>query len=146
MARKQNSRELADAFSPRLSKLVRLLIRETTGIGLSRTSLSVLAALRDAGSARITELADAERVAQPSMTTLVSRLEEQGLVERRSDPLDGRAVVVALTRTGRAELDRMTAARAELLARRLEALTPAEQAALAAALPALDRLIDEEDR
>jgi DNA-binding MarR family transcriptional regulator len=146
MARRETTRELANAFAPRLSKLVRLLIRETAGAGMSRTSLSVLAALRDAGSARITELADAERVAQPSMTTLISRLEGQGLVQRQSDPLDGRAVVVALTRAGRAELERMTRARAELLARRLEALTPAEQAALAAALPALDRLIDEEDR
>jgi DNA-binding MarR family transcriptional regulator len=146
MARKQTTRELANAFAPRLSKLVRLLIRETAGAGMSRTSLSVLAALRDAGSARITELAEAERVAQPSMTTLVSRLEEQGLVERRSDPLDGRAVVVALTPAGRAELERMTTARAELLARRLEALTAEERAALAAALPALDRLIDGEER
>ena len=146
MARTQTTRELADAFAPRLSRLVRLLIRETTAAGMSRTSLSVLTALRDAGSARITELADAERVAQPSMTTLVSRLEQQGLVERRSDPQDGRAVVVALTRAGRAELERMTAARSELLARRLEALTPAEQAALAGALPALDRLVDEEQR
>jgi DNA-binding MarR family transcriptional regulator len=103
----------------------------------------VLATLRDAGPARITALAEAERVAQPSMTTLVSRLEEEGFVRRQSDPADGRAVVVALTPSGRAELERMTVARAELLARRLEALTPDERAALAAALPALDRLTDE---
>jgi DNA-binding MarR family transcriptional regulator len=146
MARKQTSRELANAFAPRLSRLVRLLIRETTAAGMSRTHLSVLATLRDAGPSRITDLAETERVAQPSMTTLVSRLEEQGLVQRQSDPLDGRAVVVALTPAGIAELERMTVARAELLARRLEALTPAERAALVAALPALDRLIDEEHR
>jgi DNA-binding MarR family transcriptional regulator len=141
--KKETTRELADAFAPRLSRLVRLLIRETTAAGLSRTHLSVLATLRDAGPARITALAEAERVAQPSMTTLVSRLEEEGFVRRQSDPADGRAVVVALTPSGRAELERMTVARAELLARRLEALTPEERAALAAALPALDRLTDE---
>jgi DNA-binding MarR family transcriptional regulator len=144
MVSRETTRELADAFAPRLSRLVRLLIRETAAAGMSRTHLSVLATLRDAGPARITALAEAERVAQPSMTTLVSRLEEDGLVRRQSDPADGRAVVVALTPSGRAELERMTIARAESLAQRLEALTPKEQDALAAALPALDRLIDQE--
>jgi DNA-binding MarR family transcriptional regulator len=119
-----------------------MLIRETAAAGMSRTQLSVLTTLRDGGAARITELAEAERVAQPSMTVLVSRLERQGWAKRRPDPVDGRAVVVEITPAGVAELDRMTAARADLLARRLEELTPKEQAALAAALPALDRIID----
>jgi DNA-binding MarR family transcriptional regulator len=144
MAHTQTAHELANEFTPRLSKLVRLLARETAGTGMSRTSLSVLATLRDAGTARITELAETEHVAQPSMTTLVSRLEKQELVQRRADPHDGRAVAVVLTRAGRAELERMTAARTELLAHRLQSLTPAERTALAAALPALDRLITEE--
>jgi DNA-binding MarR family transcriptional regulator len=146
MAHTQTAHELADEFTPRLSKLIRLLTRETAGAGMSRTSLSVLATLRDAGTARITELAETEHVAQPSMTTLVSRLEKQGLVQRGADPHDGRAVAVVLTQTGRAELKRMTAARTELLAHRLQSLAPAERAALAAALPALDRLITEEER
>jgi len=71
MAHTQTAHELANEFTPRLSKLVRLLARETAGTGMSRTSLSVLATLRDAGTARITELAETEHVAQPSMTTLV---------------------------------------------------------------------------
>jgi DNA-binding MarR family transcriptional regulator len=134
--------ELANALSPRIGRLVRQLIRETAAAGMSRTQLSVLATLRDGGDARITELADAERVAQPSMTVLVSRLERQGWARRQPDPLDGRAVVVAITPAGASELDRMTAARADVLAQRLEGLTPKEQTALAAALPVLDRLID----
>jgi DNA-binding MarR family transcriptional regulator len=136
--------ELANSLQPRLARLFRQLIRETAAAGISRTQLSVLATLRDGGPARITELAETERVAQPSMTTLVSRLERQGWADRQPDPEDGRAVVVAITPAGIAELDRMTAARAELLAGRLEALTPEEQTTLARALPALDRLIDEE--
>jgi len=66
-------------------------------------------------------------------------------VQRQADPHDGRAVAVVLTRTGRAELERMTEARTELLAHRLQSLTSAERTALAAALPALDRLITEEE-
>src|SRR5258705_1043194 len=143
MARKRATRELAYGLAPGLAGLVRVLIRETNSAGMSRTQLGVLATLRDRGPARITELAEGERVAQPSMTTLVSRLEEQGWAKRQSDPVDGRAVVVAITPAGLAELGQLTAARAELLARRLDGLTPGERATLAAALPALDRLIDQ---
>src|SRR5258705_2346945 len=98
----KTAHELADEFTRRLSKLVRLLTRETVGTGMSRTSLSVLATLRDAGTARITELAETEHVAQPSMTTLVSRLEKQGLVQRPTEPPDARAVAVLLKPAGRA--------------------------------------------
>lgn len=137
--------ELANALGPRIGRLVRLLIRETTAFGVSRTQLSVLATLRDARRPlRITELAESERVSQPSMTVLVSRLERQGWAERLADPADARVRRVAITAAGLLALDRMTAARAASLASRLEGLTPAEQAALAAALPALDRLIDHE--
>ncbi len=131
--------ELANALGPRLARLVRVLIQEAGG--LSRTQLSVLATLRD-GPRRVTELAESERVAQPSMTALVSRLERAGWVTRGADPSDGRVVNVAITPAGIETLDRHTAARAAALAKRLEALAPEERDALAAALPALDKLID----
>jgi DNA-binding MarR family transcriptional regulator len=136
------SLELANALLPRIGRLVRRLVRETAAAGMSRTQLSVLTTLRDGGAVRITELAEAERVTQPSMTVLVSRLEREGWAKRQPDPVDGRAVVVAITPAGLAERDRMTAAGADLLAQRLEGLTAKERAALAAALPVLDRLID----
>src|SRR3954452_9505827 len=72
---------------------------------LSRTAASVLAALRDGGPQRATALAIAESVAQPSMTTLLSRLERAGLVARRPDPADSRAVLVRITAEG---LERLT--------------------------------------
>ena len=50
---------------------------------MSRTAASVLATLRDTGPRRITELAEAEAVAQPTITTLVGRLERDGLVRAR---------------------------------------------------------------
>jgi DNA-binding MarR family transcriptional regulator len=107
---------------------------------LSRTAISVLALLRDGGPRRITELAAAEAVAQPTMTTLVTRLERQGLVARRPDPRDARAVLVALTGAGRDALARQRRERAAVLAQRLAALDEADLDALRDALPALDRL------
>jgi DNA-binding MarR family transcriptional regulator len=132
---------LARELEPRIAQLARLLIRR--GGGLSRTQLSVLATLRDCGPRRITELAESERITQPSMTVLVSRLEEQGLAKRTPHASDRRAVNVSITPAGLEVLARMTAARAAVLAERLDALDASQQEALRAALPALDRLIDD---
>jgi DNA-binding MarR family transcriptional regulator len=88
---------------PRAALLTRLLFREL-GADLSRTELGLLRTLSD-GPRRITELAELEALAQPTMTIMIKQLEEQGLVkrERRSD--DGRVVLVDLTEKGRAALD-----------------------------------------
>jgi DNA-binding MarR family transcriptional regulator len=137
---KRELQELASELAPRAARLVRLLVRERAGA--SRTQLSVLASLRDGGPQRITDLARGEHVTQPTMTTLVARLDRQGWVERRPDPDDGRVVNVALTRAGRTALRDLGDATASALAKRLAALEPAELAALAAAVPVLDKLID----
>ena len=107
---------------------------------LSRTAASVLAALRDHGPQRITALAASEAVAQPTMTTLVGRLERDGLVRRGGDPVDARAVLVTITPDGLARLLRIREARAAAIDTRLAELDPDEREALSAALPALGKL------
>jgi len=54
---------------------------------------------------RMTEINQQVMLTQPGISRLVSRLEEQGLLERRPDPDDARAQRVRLTETGR-ELQR----------------------------------------
>jgi DNA-binding MarR family transcriptional regulator len=109
---------------------------------LSRTAASLLATLRDGGPQRITALAAAEVVAQPTMTTLVGRLERAGLVERRPDRQDARAVLVSITAEGLERLLAIREARAAAVEVRLAALDPGERDTLAAALPVLDKLIE----
>jgi DNA-binding MarR family transcriptional regulator len=75
-------------------------------LGLTPARFSLLAALRYHGPQRIGELAGGEGVAQPTMTKLVATAEDEGLVERRSDPDDRRGAVVVLTPAGRALLRR----------------------------------------
>lgn len=135
--------ELANAVGTRIGRLARVLIRET--IEVSRTTLSVLATLRERPR-RITELASLEHVAQPTMTVLVSRLEQRGWVERQPDPTDRRAVQVAITEAGTKVLDELIAKRTKLLAERLGDLSEAERETLARAIPILDRLIDGNNR
>jgi DNA-binding MarR family transcriptional regulator len=133
--------ELAALLEPRFAALTRRLRTQSLRSGLSITALSVLRRLEDA-PARISELAAAEAVAQPSMTALVGRLEERGLVARTRDPDDRRAVRVVLTHAGEELLGATRRARAALLAERLERLDDADRETLRAALPALDRLLD----
>jgi DNA-binding MarR family transcriptional regulator len=132
---------LAEALDARLAALWHVLGRRGKR-ELSRTAASVLATLRDSGSRRITELAESEAIAQPTVTTLVGRLERDGLVQRAPDPDDARAVRVHLTDAGRARLAEMRAARALLLDARLERLTTDERALLISALPVLDKLLE----
>jgi DNA-binding MarR family transcriptional regulator len=131
---------LATELEHRLAGLWAVVLRPSSQ-DMSRTATSVLARLRDGGPHRITDLAGAEAVAQPTMTTLVKRLERTGLVERRPDAADGRAVLVAVTEEGLAALQRYRERRTAVLGARLDVLDAADRAALEAALPALDRLI-----
>jgi DNA-binding MarR family transcriptional regulator len=106
---------------------------------LSRTSASVLNMLSDRPR-RITELAAAQAVAQPTMTVAVQKLEARGLVTRERATDDRRATNVVITDQGRTTLAARRAARAGQLEERLANLTPAQRKALAAALPALHAL------
>lgn len=117
---------------------------------LSLTAAAALGSLDRRGSQRITTMAAAEGVSQPSMTQLIQRLEQRGLVERTSDPADGRVALVNLTDAGKAALmaRRQRNARrvAELLAGLPENDVRALADALAAVLPQIRDRIGGETR
>ncbi|SDT71938.1 MarR family winged helix-turn-helix transcriptional regulator [Actinoplanes derwentensis] len=110
---------------------------------LSLAAASTLARLHRRGPQRLTDLYRPEGVTQPAMTQLVTRLERDGLAIRSSDPVDGRGVVVTATDAGRFAVVRRRAIRAAALGERLQRLSEADQAAIRAALPALNRLSQE---
>ena len=136
---------LAAALERRIARATKTL-RASAHPGRSVASLLTLARLEEEGPLRVTDLAAAEHVAQPSMTGLVGRLEHDGLVRRTQDPDDARAVRVVLTDAGREQLVAVRGARAAALRERLDALHPDAVAALAAALPALDDLFTTDPR
>lgn len=68
---------------------------------LSASATLALNRLNREGPMRVTALAEAEGASQSAMTQLIQRLERQGLVERRADPEDGRASLVAIGEAGR---------------------------------------------
>lgn len=127
--------ELARALYALASAVARSMPRE-----MSPTSVATLSTLDRLGPLRLTRLAALQRVAQPSMTVVVSRLEAEGLVERRPDESDGRAVLVVLTGKGESYLQRRREDRAANLAISISELGREDVAALRKALPAIARL------
>jgi DNA-binding MarR family transcriptional regulator len=133
--------ERSDALGEALFALSAGTIRRRNRT-LSLTAGSTLATLERTGPRRLTDLAMNGEVTQPSMTVLVNQLVELGLAERRRDPVDARVVLVAITRDGRQQLRDMRRAGASLLTELIDKLPEPDQRALAAALPALRRLVD----
>jgi DNA-binding MarR family transcriptional regulator len=109
---------------------------------LSLTALSTLSTLEQTGPRRLTDLALAEEVTQPSMTSLVTQLEQLGLAERRRDLADGRVVLVAITRGGRQMVRERRRVGAQALTELIDKLDEQDAANLNAVLPALLRLVD----
>jgi len=123
-----------------LEELLRLFRRMSPAGALSLTAAATLSSLDRRGPARLTELAVEQGVSQPAMTQLVTRLQDTGLARRAPDRDDGRVVRVHITEAGQAELTRRRDIRTARLEALLVRLTDGEQAALAAALPAIDAL------
>ena len=132
--------QLAAALRDSITRLNRRL-RQARPIGdLTITQLSALTSLELNGALTPRELADVERVQPPTLTKIVAKLEERGLVQRSPHPTDGRQVILAATESGRAVVVEHRRARDEWLARQLAALTPDERETLARAAEILGRI------
>jgi DNA-binding MarR family transcriptional regulator len=73
--------------------------------------LRALRVLRRHGVMRLSELSDHLRIAPRSTTEVVDALEARGLVQRRPDPGDRRAILAELTEHGAGVVDAIRAAR-----------------------------------
>ncbi len=137
--------ELASRLRLAIARTARRL-RQNSGTDLSAALTAALATVECKGPVTPSELASVENVKRPTATRLVSRLEEQGLVERAGDPVDRRSFLVGITPKGRALLSRLRKRKNAYLARRLRELDAADVAALERAADVLERLLESEPR
>ncbi|MFC5927370.1 MarR family winged helix-turn-helix transcriptional regulator [Micromonospora vulcania] len=132
--------QLAPQLRDAITRLNRR-VRQARPVGdLTVTQVSALTSLRLAGALTPRELADVERVQPPTMTKIVAKLEDRGLVQRTPHPTDGRQVILAATEGGQAVLDQFERARDEWLAHRLAELTEDERETLHRAAEILQQL------
>jgi DNA-binding MarR family transcriptional regulator len=131
---------VADHLLLHAGALTRLLIKES-GSETTRTEAGVLFTL-SRGPRRITELSELEGLAQPTVTLLVKRLEQQGWVKRDRLADDGRVVLLSLTGAGRAALNEFRAKVSAALRADMDAMSGRQIAALETATEALGTLVD----
>ena len=126
----------------RLNRRIRIDDRES----LPPLQLSTLVTVELCGPLRLSELARREAVTAPTMSRVLTALDEAGLVLRAADPGDARGVLISISPSGAAQLDEMRSHRTALIARRLDRLDGPQRSAIEAALPALEALlVDDED-
>lgn len=116
-------------------------LRQTRPLGeLTQSQCSALTSLDLAGALTPRELADAERVQPPTMTRIVSGLEERGLVQRSPHPTDRRQVVLSTTESGRSVLATDRRARDAWLDSQIAELSAEERETLRRAAEIVDRI------
>lgn len=117
-------------------------LRRHSFAGLTPTQLATLSTVDRCGPVRLGELANAEGVAPSTLTRSVTVLEDHGYLARTSVPTDARSVLVSTTSAGHRLLERLRGESISIIADRMARLTDDNLAALAHALPALERLAD----
>jgi DNA-binding MarR family transcriptional regulator len=91
-------------------------LAQRSGHDLAPASWALLEYLDARGAMRVSDIAACHGVHTSSITPRVQRLEQAGLIERTSDPVDARVSIIAIAPAGREALQAIHAARQEALA------------------------------
>jgi DNA-binding MarR family transcriptional regulator len=118
-------------------------LRQESDAGLSPSQLSALATIERHGSLTLGALAEQERVAPPSVTKVVAKLEAAGLVVRRLDEADRRVAWVSTTPPGNARLAKIRQRKTMWLSAQIAQLDDNQRRRLADALDVLDALTED---
>lgn len=116
------------ALSTRNNRLFTLLLeRKLKKTGLRSGQLPVLQALQDGKTLNQKALADFADIEQPGMTTLLARMERDGLIQREPDPTDRRNTLVTLTPDGQRKSRNIVPIMEHLTDAALKGFTPLER-------------------
>jgi DNA-binding MarR family transcriptional regulator len=125
-----------------IGQLVRRLRMEANSSELTWSQTATLARLDKLGWTTTADLARAESVKPQSMGATLADLEQEGLVQRRPHPTDGRQVLFELTAAGIEARRKRNLAKREWLLAAMEQLDPDEQQTLLAAAALIRRLAE----
>jgi DNA-binding MarR family transcriptional regulator len=133
---------LASELRTTVMRLARRLRNQRAESTMTLGPIAALGSLDRHGPMAPSELAALERVQPPSMTRILAKLEEAGLVTREPHPTDRRQVVVAVSAAGKEMLHDDRRRRDAWLAQRMRDLTSDEREVLRQAAVVLDKLAD----
>lgn len=109
-------------------------------LGLTLPQFDVIATLGNTQGMMMTQIAEKTLTTKGTLTGIVDRLEQKGLVQRVVPPENRRCFIIVLTPVGEAIFNRVFPAHIEYMKERLKALTPAEMAQIQASLQRLRSL------
>lgn len=135
---------VANGLRPALLHLNRRLRKELAPLGITGGQAALLWSIRSHPSLGVRELAELEGVSAPAMSAYVDRLQAAGLVGRRRSTTDRRRVELEVTEEGERILRSARSRRTAWLAARLRRLDPDELERVEAALPAFEKLLEED--
>ncbi len=136
----ESAARVADRLHSAAIQLLRGLRVTDRKSGLSGPRASALSVVVFGGPMTLGELAAAEQVRPPTMSRLVTAMEEQGLLIREGDSTDARVVRVRATAKGIRILQAARARRLASLQVVLESLAPDDLQALATASGVIERV------
>jgi MarR family transcriptional regulator for hemolysin len=131
------NRELGFLVSD-LSRTIRTYVdREARRFGMTRAQWAVLVRVQRSEGLKQNELAGLLDLQPITLTRLIDRLGENGLIERRNDPNDRRAKRLFLTPAAQPVLDKMAKVSEEMMATALRGTDPGAIAQMTAQLSLL---------
>jgi DNA-binding MarR family transcriptional regulator len=134
--------ELPTRLRLAIMRLARRL-RQQAEPDMTPSMLSAMANIEYRQPVTLGDLAEAERVTPPTMTKIVGRLEEAGLVKRVVDTADRRIQRVSLTRDGVKLIARNRSRKNAYLARKLRKLEPDEVSKLEEAVGVIEKILED---
>jgi DNA-binding MarR family transcriptional regulator len=135
-----DDRSLTSRLRLSVMRLNRRLRAQRTNASVTLSQISALSSLHKCGPMTPGELAAREGVQPPSMTRVISALEDLGYISKRAHPNDGRQVIVELTEQGLSYIEADISAREAWLDARLSELDEAERETLLRAADIIDRM------
>ena len=136
-----NEVELANRLRPTLLRLARELRREIHSVGVTGGQVALLIAVKYAPGIGVRELASQERMSPAAISKAITKLEQQGLVERRELAGDRRRVGLHVSDKGHQVLRSVRSRRTIWLAERLKGLSDEEVRRVEAAIEPLEKLL-----
>ena len=136
-----NEVELANRLRPALLRLARELRREIHSVGVTGGQVALLIAVKYAPGIGVRELASQERMSPAAISKAITKLEQQGLVDRRELAGDRRRVGLHVSDKGHQVLRSVRSRRTIWLAERLKGLSAEEVRRVEAAIEPLEKLL-----
>lgn len=139
MSHRQPDRtEIAARLAAAVGRINRRARTDSASLGYG--IVSALATIQRDGPLRPGDLSRIEVVTKPTMTRILTELEQRGFIEREADPRDGRAFMVSATPAGVDAVERARSDRTGIVAELIADLPDDDVSAIAAALGALERV------